>query len=76
MAETKSPREFEYPDQDFGDLNASTAFNQGQAKSENDLHSDFDLMTYNSQLMEDVKSLPKRDWIMWRDSKAVNQNRQ
>ena len=64
LGETKSPREFEYPDQDFGDLKASTAFNQGQAKSENDLHSDFDLVTYNSQLLEDVKSIPKRDWII------------
>ena len=30
LGETKSPREFEYPDHDFGDLKASTAFNQGQ----------------------------------------------
>ena len=64
LGETKSPREFEYPDQDFSDLKASTAFNQGQAKSENDLHSDFDLVTYNSQLLEDVKAIPKRDWII------------
>ena len=64
LGETKSPREFKYPDQDFSDLKASTAFNQGQAKSENDLHSDFDLVTYDSQLLEDVKSIPKRDWII------------
>ena len=64
LGETKSPCEFEYPDQGFGDLKASTAFNQGQAKSENDLYSVFDLVTYNSQLLEDVKSIPKRDWII------------
>lgn len=64
LGETKSPREFEYPDQGFGDLKASTAFNQGQAKSENDLYSDFDLVSYNSQLLEDIKSIPKRDWII------------
>ena len=64
LGETKSPREFEYPDRDFGDLKASTAFNQGQAKFNNDLNGDFDLVTYNRQLLEDVKSIPKRDWII------------
>jgi hypothetical protein len=64
LRETKSPREFEYPDRDFGDLKASTAFNQGQAKFKNDLNGDFDLVTYNRQLLEDVKSIPKRDWII------------
>ena len=64
LGEPKSLREFEYPDQDFGDLEARTAFNQSNSASPNTLHGDFDLMTYNSQLLEDVKSIPKRDWII------------
>jgi hypothetical protein len=64
LGDTKSPREFEHFDSYRGDMEAPTVSNLSNTTSQNILHGDFDLVSYNSQLLEDIKSIPKRDWII------------